>query len=94
MSIVGTPEGDLSHINWKYDKRKLRTSSVKSSSKLFSCSVHAIYNRVKIMQKKRLMLKSYISGNNSFICPMRHYENPFSEKLVNELHDCLGKTLK
>ena len=34
MSMVDTPENNLSHVDQKYDMRKVRTSSVKSSSKL------------------------------------------------------------
>ena len=36
MSIVDTPEKDLSNVDQKYYTRKVRTSSVKSSSTLFS----------------------------------------------------------
>ena len=36
MSIVVTPEKDISHVDRKLDKRKIRTSSIKSSSILFS----------------------------------------------------------
>ena len=32
------------------------------------------------------MLKSYIPGINISVLPKKHYENIFSEKLVNELH--------
>ena len=34
---------------------------------------------------------SYIQGNNSLIYPERHYDNIFSEKLVNELHERIQK---
>ena len=60
--------------------RKVRTSSVKSSSKLFSCSIRTIYNRVKCAQKQRLMLNSYIPGVSTSIFPERHYANIFYEK--------------
>ena len=39
MSIVDTPEKDVSKVDRKLDKRKIRTSSIKSSSTLFSCSI-------------------------------------------------------
>ena len=44
MSIFDTPEQDLSNFDWKYDKKMLRTYSVKSSSTLFSCLMRAIYS--------------------------------------------------
>ena len=60
--------------------RKLRTSSVKSSSTLFSCSIHAMYNKFNCSQKQRLVLKSYLPGINTSIFPKRHDDNIFSEK--------------
>ena len=51
MSIFGTPEKFLSGVNGKYDMRKVRTSSVNSSSTLFSCSIRIMYNRVNCAQK-------------------------------------------
>ena len=54
---------------------KVRTYSVNSSLTLFSCSIRAIYNRVKSDQKQHLVLKSYIPGINSLIGPKRHYDN-------------------
>ena len=36
MSIFETPEKDLSNVNGKYDMRKVRESTVKPSSTLFS----------------------------------------------------------
>ena len=62
MIIVGTPEKYLYHVEGKSDTRKVRISSLKSSSILFSCSVCAIYNRVCCAQKQFLMLKSHIPG--------------------------------
>ena len=44
MSIVDTPEKDVSKFDRIPDKRKVRTSSIKSSSTLFSCSIRAMYN--------------------------------------------------
>ena len=73
MSIVDNPENDLSNVDDKSYMRKVRTSSVKSSSTRFLCSIHAIYNRVNSAQKQRLVLKSYIPGNNSLIGTKRHY---------------------
>ena len=37
VSIVNTTDKYLSNIDRKLDRKKVRTSSVKSSSKLFSC---------------------------------------------------------
>ena len=51
MSIFETPEKDLSNVDSKSDMRKLRTSSVKLSSTLFSCSILAIYNRINPAKK-------------------------------------------
>ena len=65
--------------------RKLYTFSVKSSSKLFSCSTCAMYNRFN-HAKKSLTLKSYLPGINTLIFPKRYDRNIFSEKLINELH--------
>ena len=66
--------------------RKVRTSSVKSPSTVFSFSVCTMYNKVNHDQKQRLMLKSYLPGINSSSFPKRHYNSIFSENLVNELH--------
>ena len=90
MSIVDTPEKDLSNVDRKYDMRKVRTSSVNSSSTFFS-TIRAMYNIVNCDQKQRLVLKSYITGINPLIYPKRHYDNIFTEKLVNELHDWIDK---
>ena len=43
------------------------------------------------MQKKPIVLKSYIPEINSLICLKIYYGNIFSEKLVNELHDWIDK---
>ena len=67
--------------------RKICTCSVKSSSILFYCSIHAMYDRLNCSKKQRIMLKSYIPGNNSLIYPKIHYENFVSVKIVNALHD-------
>ena len=45
-----------------------------------------MYNRVHFAQNKRLMLKSFIPAINTTIFIKKHYENIFSEKLINELH--------
>ena len=45
ISIVDTPEKDVSKVDRKLDKRKIRTSSIKSSSTLFHCSIRAMYNK-------------------------------------------------
>ena len=60
MSTVDTPENNLSYVDHKYDIRKVRTSSVKTPSTLFSCSIRSMYNRVNCDQKKRLVCKSYL----------------------------------
>ena len=44
MSIVDTPEKDVSKFNWKSVMRKVRTYKVNLSSKLVYCSIHAMYN--------------------------------------------------
>ena len=46
MSIVDTPEMDLPNVDRISDMRKVHTSSVNSSSTLFSCSICTMYNRV------------------------------------------------
>ena len=71
----------------KYDIRKVRTSSIKSPSTIFSCSKGAMYNRVNRAKKQCLMLNSYLHGMNTSIFLNRHYNNIFSGKLVYELHD-------
>ena len=48
MSIVDTPEKDLSYVDRKSDMRKVRTYSVNSPSTLFSCSMCEMYNRDNI----------------------------------------------
>ena len=83
MSIVDTPEKDLSDFDRESDMRKLHKSSVKSSLPLFSCSIRAIYNRISRTQKQHIMLKSYLHGINTLIFPNRYNDNIFSGKLVN-----------
>ena len=86
MIIVDTPEKDVSNVDRKLDKRKVYTYSINSSSTLFSCSILAMYNRVRLAQNKRLILKLYITGINTSIFPKKRDENIFTEKLVNKLH--------
>ena len=86
MSIFDTLEYYLSNIDRKSDMRKVRTSSVKSSSILFSCLICTMYNIVHCVQIQHLMLNSYIPGINIPICPKRHCGNILSGKRVNELH--------
>ena len=86
MIIVDIPEKNLSNVDPKSDMIKVCTSSVKSSSTFF-CIICEMHNRVNCDQKQCLMLKSYLSENNTSIFPKRHSNNIFSEKLVNELHD-------
>ena len=90
-SIVNSPEKDSSNVDGKFDMKKVCTYSVKSSSKLFPCSICAIYNRVNCAQKQRLALKSYIPGINSLVYTKRHYDNYFTVKPVNELHEWIEK---
>ena len=85
MSIVDIPENDVSNVVGKKYKIKVRTYSIKSSSTFF-CSKLAMYNIVHCSQNKYPVLKSYIPGINTYILPKKHYENIFSEKLINELH--------
>ena len=85
MHIVDTPKKDVSNFDKKLDKRKLRKSSIKSSSTLFSCLVCAMHN-ISHCSKKSLMFKSYIPGVNTSILPKKHYKNIFYERIVNELH--------
>ena len=70
--------------------RKVHTSSVNSSSALFSCSIHSMYNIVNRSQKQHLMLKSYIPGINLLIGPRRNYDPP-PENIVNKLHVWIEK---
>ena len=69
MSIFDTPEKDVSNIDRKLDKRKIRTSLIKSSSTFFSCTIRAMYNRVHRAQSQRLVLKSFIPATNTSIFP-------------------------
>ena len=75
MSIFNTPEKDLFNVNMKYEMRKVRTFSLKSSSILFSCSIRAMYNRGN--SSKKIMLKSYLPGMNTSIFTKRHCKNIF-----------------
>ena len=86
MSIVYTPEKDVSNFDMKLYKSIVCNTSINSSSTLFSCSIRAIYNRVHRAQNKYFMLKSYIPTINTSIFPKKHYDIIFSEKLINELN--------
>ena len=46
MIIVNTYKQDLSNFDWKYELRKVRASSVKSSSTLLFCSICEMSNRI------------------------------------------------
>ena len=50
-----------------------------------------MYNRVNHDPKQGLTLKSYIIGIKTSIFAKRYYDNIFSEKLVNELHEWIDK---
>ena len=52
MSIVETPEKDLSNPDCKSDIRKERTYSVMSSPTLFYSSIREIYDRVNFLKTK------------------------------------------
>ena len=86
MIIVDIPKKYVSNFDRKLDHRKVRTSPIKSSSTLFSCSIRAMYNGVHRAQNKRLMLKSFIYAINTSIFPKKQYENIFPEEILNELH--------
>ena len=75
MSIVDAPEKHLSNVDRKSEMIKVRTSSVNSSSILFSYSICDIYNRVDCAQKQHIVLNSYLPGINTSIFPKRHYDN-------------------
>ena len=75
MSIVSTPEKDLSNVDCKSYTRKLHTSSVNSSAELFSCSIRAMYNISNNAQKQHFMLNSYLPVIHTSIFPKRHYKN-------------------
>ena len=86
MSIIDTPEKDVSNIYRKLDNIKIRASSINSSSELFSFLIRATYYRVHPAKNKGLMLKPFIPAINKSIFPKKQYENILSEKLINELH--------
>ena len=65
MSIVDTPKNKVSKVDRKLDKRKIHTSSINSSSTLFSCSIPAMYNIAHRSPNRNLTLKSYIPGINT-----------------------------
>ena len=44
-----------------------------------------MYNRVHCDQNKRLVLESYITAVNKSFFTKKHYENIFTEKLINKL---------
>ena len=79
--IVETPEKDVSNIDRKLDKRKIRTLLIKSSLTLFSCAIRAMYNIVHRDQNQRLILKSFIPAINTSIFLRNIIKNIFSEKI-------------
>ena len=93
MSIVDTPEKHLSNVDSKLDMRKVRTSSIKSSSTLFSCSIRTMYNIVHCAQRKSLTLESYIPGINTSIFPKKHDANIFSKNQLMTYMPGLKTTL-
>ena len=86
ISIVDTTENYLPNVDSKIRHGKSTYIFIKSSSTLFSCSIFAMYNRVNRAKKQRLVLNLYLPWINTSIFPQRHYENIFSEILVNELY--------
>ena len=86
MSTFDTPEKDLSNAEGKYDKSKVCTYLVMSSSMLTSCLVTAMYNIVHRYQKECLILKIYIPGIKSWVGSKIYYNDLCTEKLVHELH--------
>ena len=86
MIIVDNLEKDVSQSKGNTLTRKLRKDYVKSSSSLFSCSIHDIYTRVNCDQKKCLMLKPYITRVYPWIGAKRCY-NKYFLNISNELHD-------
>ena len=93
MSIVETSKKNVSNIDRKLYKRKVRTSSINSSSTLFSYSICAVYNRVHRSQNQRLMLKTYIPAINKSIFSKKLYENIFSRDFLYELYACIENHL-
>ena len=57
MSIVDTPEKDVSNVDRKTYKRKICTSLINSSSTLFSFPIRAMFNRVHRAQSQCLALE-------------------------------------
>ena len=91
MCIVDATENDLLHGEGKSVIRKVCSSSVKSYSTLFSCSVRAMYNKGHRTQNQRLMLKPYITEINLWVGYKRCYNNYFNENIVNKVHDWIEK---
>ena len=83
MSIVDSPEKDLSNVVLETIHEKSTHESSKVIINISSSSICAIYNRVNCDKKQRLVLKSYFPGINTSIFPNRHNKNIFSEQLVN-----------
>ena len=52
MSIVDNPENYVSNFDRKLDNRKIRKSSINSSSTLFSCTIREMCNIVHRAQKQ------------------------------------------
>ena len=67
----------------------MRTTYVKSSSSVFSCSICDNYNRVHRDQNKCPIFKSYNHGVDSWIGDKRCYNSDFNENIVNELHELI-----
>ena len=74
MNIIDTLENWVSNVDGKSDMIKVSKSSVKSQSKLLSCSICSMYNRSNCAKKKRLVLNSYIPEINLLISPGINYD--------------------
>ena len=90
MSIVDTPENDLSNCEDKSYMRKVRTSSVESSSTRFLCSIHAIYNRVN-SAKNNVSCWNHTPQVIIHWLVQRDIITFSSEKLVNKFYNCIEK---
>ena len=83
MSIVDTPKKDVSNVDRKLYRRKIRKSLIKLSSTLFYFSIRAMYNIVHCAQNQCLTLKLFIPAINTSIFPKKHYEKYFLSIILN-----------
>ena len=83
MRTFDTNEKDLSKIEGKSETRKVPIFLVKLSSKLFTCLVCEMYNKVQGAQKRT----SHVKIIHSWDWFMNRPKEIYFEKLANELHD-------